>query len=192
MKLYFVRTNASDMLIADHGDHCHFVTEGLGVNPNDEHEASDYLTDNIEALVCKSREWEETEETVEELTNGAVILAEIEESEDRVTIESVKKVSEIQKVYLSEGICILVVPSDDKEGWYDLILRIQTKVPTTIRTTDETMTVMLDHDDVSFMFSCEADDPLDVLEIIETEAKGFVDSQLRKIQEEINRVNKTN
>lgn len=80
MKLYYVRTNAYDMLIADHGDHRHFITEGLGATPADEVEASDYLTENLEALECNSHEWEETEETVEELTKwqGTDVLAETE------------------------------------------------------------------------------------------------------------------
>lgn len=82
MKLYYVRTNAYDMLIADHGDHRHFVT-GLNCNVDDESDALQYLTDNMDGLAYNSHEWEETEQTVEELTDwhGTEILAEIEVNE---------------------------------------------------------------------------------------------------------------
>lgn len=80
MKLYYVRTNAYDMLIADHGDHRHYITDGLGVNSDHENNAMEYLTENAEALEYNSHEWDETEETVEDLTywQGTEILAEIE------------------------------------------------------------------------------------------------------------------
>lgn len=83
MKLHYVRTNAYDMLIADHGDHRHFVTD-FGFFPSNEDEAKNYLTENANDLVYNSHEWEETEETVEELTNwqGTEILAEIEAIEE--------------------------------------------------------------------------------------------------------------
>ena len=89
MKLYYIRTNGYDMLIADHGDHRHYLTEcdarGFGVHPEDDDEAMQYLTDNAEELAYNSHEWEETEETVDELIDwqGTEIMAEIEvEDED--------------------------------------------------------------------------------------------------------------
>ena len=88
MKLYYVRTNAYDILIADHGDHRHYLTEcsagGFGVHPEDEDEALRYLTENAEGNADCSHEWDETEETIEDLTrwHGTEILAEIEVEED--------------------------------------------------------------------------------------------------------------
>ena len=84
MKLYYVHTNGYDMLVADHGDHRHFITDGdcggFGVYPADEDEAMQFLRENAEDAAYNSHEWEETEETVDELTNwqGTVILAEID------------------------------------------------------------------------------------------------------------------
>ena len=79
MKLYYVRTNGYDMLIADHGDHRHFIA-GLDVFPNGEDEAMQFLLENAEDAEYNSHEWEETEETVDELTGwqGTEILAEFE------------------------------------------------------------------------------------------------------------------
>ena len=61
----------------------HFITD-FGFFPSNEDEANNYLTENADDLVFNSHEWEETEETVDELTNwqGTEILAEIEAIEE--------------------------------------------------------------------------------------------------------------
>lgn len=80
MKIYYVRTNGHDMLIADHGDHRHYLPENSGFRrlPEDEEEAMEYLLESAENLAYNSDEWEPTEETVDDLIIEAKILAEID------------------------------------------------------------------------------------------------------------------
>lgn len=75
-KLYFITTNAYDMLISDDGEVRRVLTDNSWGNLRTQRErASEFLQE-----VEDDSSWQEFAETVDELTNGAEIriLAEIE------------------------------------------------------------------------------------------------------------------
>lgn len=130
MELFYVRNNDSDMLIADHGDHRHYVTVGSGVNPADEYEAMVYLDENAETLGHNSHEWEETDKTLDELTNGgeAEILASTEENKMGIKfegVESIQTVSNVLRFRLSEGVSVVVMPSERGENEFHFVMMIE-------------------------------------------------------------------
>ena len=78
MKMYYVSTNGYDMIVADHGDHRRVINEydlmKCGITPaTTEEEAVDILS-GIE----DDSSWDLYDETVEELTEDAEIIAELE------------------------------------------------------------------------------------------------------------------
>ena len=73
-KLYFVRTNGYDMLVSDNGEIRRVLTDNNDVLLCDVENPEEYLKNVVE----DDSSWEMYDETVEELTADAEILAEIE------------------------------------------------------------------------------------------------------------------
>lgn len=73
-KLYFVRTNGYDMLVSDNGEFRRVLTDNNDVLLCDVENPEEYLKNVVE----DDSSWEMYDETVEELTADAEILAEIE------------------------------------------------------------------------------------------------------------------
>lgn len=78
-KMYYVRTNGFDMIVSDNGDVRRIYTSFDDIKQA----TNDYENREAEALAILENieddsSWEIFEETVEELTEGSEILAEIE------------------------------------------------------------------------------------------------------------------
>lgn len=73
-KLYFVKTNGFDMLVSDDGEFRRVLTDNNDVLLCDVEDPAEYLKNAVE----DDSSWEVYEESIEELTADAEILAEIE------------------------------------------------------------------------------------------------------------------
>ena len=85
-----------------------------------------------------------------------------------IEIERVETVSETKKVILKDGWYVLVVPREDKAGWYDLWMMI------------EPIGGLVDG---SYMAGIQADSWSDVLDVIERESGKHFDKRVGKMQE---------